>query len=206
MPKSLVAILLSAITTAACSRGVSRIQTHPLPAANPTTFTFPLPLQDVYPRALEAFSPDHQVKQPVFGRSEPSSNLERFFSVECSTNAIVGAAVFSDPANTNDLYLHTFHTPFVRSSVYHGQHGGLPFIAAFHLHLSPAGSNTTVTITASDTQVINGTRFGFGSCGPGQAWSFQNVGPTTVEEYGILRYLGSYLGITNMPPIILPSQ
>ena len=206
MIKSLIAILSTAMISTACSRGVSRIQTRSLSAINPTTYSFPLPLQVVRGRALEAFSTDHQVKQPVFGHSEPSSNLEKFFSVECSTNAVVGATIFSDPANTNDLYLHTFHTPFVRSSVYYGKDGGLPFIAAFHLHLSETGSNTTITITASDTQVINGTKFGFGSCGPGKAWNLQNVQPTTVEEYSILRYLGSYLGVANMPPVSLPAQ
>jgi hypothetical protein len=96
--------------------------------------------------------------------------------------------------------------PFVASSVYRGRDGGLPFIATFHLHLTMAGSNTTVTVTASDTQVVNGTKFGFGPCGPGQGWNFESVRPTTVEEYSILRYLGGYLGVTNMPAIVLPMQ
>ena len=47
--------------------------------------------------------------------------------------------------------------------------GGLPFIATFHLHLSASGTNTLVTVIASDTEVINGNKFGLGPCGPGKA-------------------------------------
>jgi hypothetical protein len=112
--------------------------------------------------------------------------------------------VFRDPANTNDIYLHSFHNPFTLSPVYRGRGGGLPFMAVFHLHLSASGSNTQVTITASDAEVINGQKFGFGSCGPGYAWNCERVKPTGIEEYVILRYLGRALGVTNMPEVILP--
>ena len=155
---------------------------------------------------MQAFSIEHQVEQPVFGRSAPASHLENFFSAECATNVVFGVTVFHDPANTNDIYLHTFHMPFVISSVYRGRNGGLPFIATFHLHLTKTGSNTNVRVTAFDTQVVNGTKFGFGPCGPGQGWNCESVRPTTVEEYSILRYLGRYLGITNMPAVVLPTQ
>lgn len=198
-----VAIALVAIS---CSRGVSRIQTLPLPGQNPTTYSFPFSATDVHARALDAFSIEHQVKQPIFGRSAVSAQLESFLSCECATNAIFAEALFRDPANANDIYLHTFHSPFVISSVYRGRNGGLPFIAAFHVHLSPSGSNTQVSVTATNTEVVNGTKFGFGSCGPGQAWNCERVKPTTVEEYRILCYLGRYLGATNMAPVILPSR
>lgn len=191
---------------ASCSRGVSRIQSYALPAPNPTTYSFPLPLEEVRARALQAFSIDHQVDQPIFGRPTLASHLEGVFSAECATNAVFGEAVFHNPANTNDIYLHTFHMPFVISSVYRGRDGGLPFIANFHLHISSAGSDTVVTVTATDAQVVNGTKFGFGPCGPGQGWNYENVRPTTVEEYCILRYLGCYLGVTNMPSILLPQH
>ena len=124
---------------------------------------------------------------------------------ECSTNAVVGKSVFDDPANVHDIYLHSSHTPFTPSAVYRGRNGGLPFMATFHLHLARSGSDTIATIKASNAEVINGTKFGIGSCGPGQHWNCVSVKPTTVEEYSILRYLGGYLGVTNMPPVILPT-
>ena len=206
MIKPIPALVAIALVAVSCSHGVSRIQTRSLPTPNPTTYSFPLPLEEVHTRALEAFSSKHQTDKPMFARSRSTMDLASVFSAECSTNAINGTAVFRDPGNSHDIYLHTFHTPFVLSSVYRGREGGLPFIATFHLHLTRSSSDTVVTVTASDTEVVNGTKFGMGSCGPGQKWNCKRVRPTTVEEYTVLRYLGRALGATNMPDLILPAQ
>ena len=206
MTRPYTTMFAAALIAVSCSRDVSRVQTRSLPSPNPTTYSFPLPVDEVRGRALEAFSINHQVSYPIFGHSEQAARLENVLTAECSTNAVFGKAVFLDATNANDIYLHTFHTPFVLSSVYHGRNAGLPFIATFHLHLTTNDSHTIVAIAASDTEVVNGTKFGFGSCGPGQGWNCQRVAPTTVEEYTILRYLGGYLGITNMPEVILPAE
>jgi hypothetical protein len=206
MTKNLTTIFAVALAAISCSRGVSRVQTLALPSPNPTSYSFPLPLEEVHARAWQAFSINHQVDQPIFGRSPVAAHLENTLFAECATNAVFGEALFRDPANAHDIFLQTFHTPFVISSVYRGRGGGLPFIATFHLHLATSGSNTVVTVTASDAEVVNGTKFGFGPCGPGQGWNCERVKPTTVEEYSILRYLGRNLGVTNMPPVILPTQ
>jgi hypothetical protein len=206
MKQNLIATLSIALAAVSCSLGAWPVQTRSLPSPNPTTYRFAFSAEEICARALEAFSIEHQIDQPVFGSSTHPSQIESIFAVECATNALFGAKLFRDPANANDIYLHTFGTPFVVSSVYRGRDGGLPFIAVFHLHLTSAGSNTTVTVTASDTQVVNGTKFGVGPCGPGQGWNNQKVRPTTVEEYSILRYLGNYLGETNMPAVGLPAQ
>jgi hypothetical protein len=167
-------------------------------------------LDDVHTRALDAFSIEHQINEPLFGRlpQQPVSpntvRLEPFFDVECFTNAVFSKAVFGDTANTNDIYLHTFHAPFALSDVYRGRDGGLPLIATFHLHLTASGSDTLVTVIALDSEVINGRKLGYGHGGPGYGWNCEKVQPTTVEEYVILRYLGRYLGITNMPNLVLP--
>lgn len=207
----LTALITLASLVGSCSGSASPppIQTHSLPQPNPTSYSFPLPLQEFRTKALQAFSVDHQIDRPIFGKQQSSASagadfLQHILQVECSTNAIFGEAVFRDPADTNDIYLHSFDTPFTLSPIYYGRSGSLPFIAAFHLHLIPSGTNTLVKITALDTEVINGTKFGFGPCGPGKAFVLESVQPTTVEEYTILHYLGEYLGVTNMPPIILP--
>ena len=206
MSKVLTIVLAVALAVVSCSHGVSRIQTRSLPSPNPTRYSFPLPLEEVRTRAWQAFSREHQYKEPIFGRSAGTVRLESILSAECSTNAVSGEAVFADPANAHDLYLHSSHTPFATSAIYRGHDGGLPFIASFHLHLTGSGSDTVVTVTASNAEVVNGTKFSIGPCGPGQAWNCVKVKPTTVEEYSILRYLGRYLGLTNMPAVILPTQ
>jgi len=206
MIKHFTCLVCIAFFAVSCSHGVSRVQTRTLATPNPTTYSFPLPLEEVHAKALNAFSNRHQLEQPVFANAKGRSGFEEIFSAECATNAVFAADIFQDPANANDIYLHTFHSPFVLSSVYHGRDGGLPFVANFHLHLATNNSNTVVSVTASDTEIVNGTKFGIGSCGPGQMWNWERVAPTTVEEYAILRYLGGYLGVTNMPAVMTPTQ
>jgi hypothetical protein len=203
MTKSFTTFFISAFAAVSCIGSVTRVQTASLPIPNPTSFSFPLPLAEVHVKAWQAFSIEHQIDQPIFG-SCTNISFESTLFAECSTNAVFGEAVFRDPANTNDFYLHTFHKPFVVSTIYHGRDGGLPLIATFHLHLAASGSNTVVTVTASDTEVITGTKFGFGPCGPGQGCVYESVKPTTIEEYTILRYIGDYLGAANMPEVIKP--
>lgn len=205
LAKVLPPTLAVALVAVSCSSGVSRIHTRSLPSPNPTTYSFPLPLEEVRGKALDAFSIEHQIDHPIFERPASNLHLESALVAECSTNVVFGHAIFQDPANTNDIYLQSFHSPLTISPIYYGRDGGLPFIAAFHLHLTTSGSNTFVNVIASDTEVVNGTKFGFGPCGPGQGWNCVSVKPTTVEEYSILRYLGNYLGFTNMPAVILPT-
>jgi hypothetical protein len=202
--KTLLPLFIIALVAVSCSRGVSRIQTHPVPRPNPTSWSFPFPLELVRAQALEAFSIEHQARDRVFGRPAGPLHMESTLFPECATNAVFSETLFRDAANTNDIYLHSLHSPFTLSAVYRGRNGGLPFMAAFHLHLSPDGPNTRVSVTALDPEVINGEKFGFGSCGPGYGWNCEKVKPTSVEEYVILRYLGRCLGVTNMPKIILP--
>ena len=206
MSKNFAIVLAVAFVTVSCSHNVSRIQTRSLPGANPTSYSFPLPLEEVHTRALQAFSIDHQVKEPIFQKSASPVSLESVLYPRCSTNAVSHKDRFADPANAHDIYLDTSHSPFVLSSIYRGRDGGLPVIATFRLHLAGSGSDTLVVVTAFDTEVVNGTKFGIGPCGPGQGWNCVKVQPTTVEEYSILRYLGRYLGITDMPPVILPVE
>jgi hypothetical protein len=204
MAKNLIIFLVSAFAMVSCTGNVTPVQTISLPTPNPTSFLFPMPLDEMHAKAWQAFSIDHQIDQPIFGRTDLPIHLEETLDAECATNAVFGQAVFRDPANAEDIYLHTFHTPFVLSSVYRGKDGGLPFIATFHIHFAASGSNTVATITASDTEVVTGTKFGFGPCGPGQGYVYESVRPTTVEEYSILRYLGDYIGVIGMPEIIKP--
>ena len=206
MTRNFTTIFAVSLVAVSCSRGVSRVQTHSLSTPNPTTYTFSLPLEEVHARALQAFSIEHQIDAPIFGRLASTIHLESILSAECATNAVFGEAVFRNPANAHDIYLHSFHSPFAISSVYRGRDSGLPYIATFHLHLTSSGSDTVVAITASDTEVVNGTKFGVGHGGPGQGWNYERVSPTTVEEYSILHYLGRYLGVTNMPAVILPAR
>ena len=206
MWKGFTILLMVALAAVSCSHGVSRIRTRPLPNPNPTTYSFPLPIQQVHAKGLQAFSMAHQYKEPIFNQSARADYWRSTLLTECSTNALSAKSLFADPANANDIHLHSSGTPFAISAVYRGRDGGLPFFATFHLHLAENGSETVVAVRTYDAQVVNGMKFGMGSCGPGQRWNYVKVTPTTVEEYTVLGYLGRHLGITNMPAVILPAQ
>ena len=201
----MTSILAVALTAISCSDGESHIQTRSLPSPNPTSYVFSLPIAETHEKAWQAFSIEHQTDRPIFDRSGGLGFEDTLFA-ECATNAVFGEAIFRDPANTNDFYLQSFDQPFEISPIYYGSTGPLPFIGTFHLHLAASRTNTMVTVIASHTEVVAGTKFGFGPCGPGRAYVYVSVKPTTIEEYSILRYLGNYIGVTNMPPVILPKS
>lgn len=202
MKNNLPAFLAMALLSTSCS---SRVQTLTLSHPNPTSYSFPHPAQQVHDSAMKALSTEHQYRNPIFGK-QPSgfrSNL----TLETSSESVYSEGIFRDALNAQDLYLHSFYDPIVRSAVYRGKDEGLPFIAAFHVHLKPVGADATmVSVTALNTEVIAGKHFGIGPCGPGMANTYKRVEPTTVEEYTVLRYLGSFMGVTNMPALILPDS
>jgi hypothetical protein len=206
MWKGFTILLAVALAAVSCSQGVSRMRTQPLPGPNPTTYSFPLPVEEVHARALHAFSYKHQRGEPIFTRPASADHWESTLRAECSTNAIIQKALFADPANAHDVYLYSARKPIAISPVYRGRYGGLPFVADFHLHLTGNASDTVVTVRVSDPEIVNGKRWTIGPCGPVNAWNSVKVRPTTVEEYTVISYLGRHLGITNMPPVILPPQ
>jgi hypothetical protein len=201
MMKQIAILALIALFSVSCS---PHIHTKTLSHANSMSQSFPLSVPQVREAAMQAFSLDHQVADPIFGHQSIAFRSALF--LETATNAVFGEAVFRDPTNAQDLYLHSMHDPVVASTVYVSKGKGLPFLASFHLHLDAVASNETlVTVKVLDTEVIAGKHFGFGSCGPGMANTYCPVKSTTVEEYTVLRYLGNYLGVTNMPAVIYPS-
>ena len=211
MVRAFVILLTVATLGSSCAPEVYRIKKHSLPRQNPTSYTFPFPVQELRARALEAFSIDNQIKEPIFKFMfrqpfwRDTVDFDEILTIEVFTDVVFSKALFEDPANSSDIYLHAFHSPIGLSSVYRRWDGaGHPFIANFHLHFTEGASNDTiVTVTALDTEVITGRRAGFYH-GLGYAAEYESVEPTTVEEYVILRYLGNYLDISNMPDIVLP--
>jgi hypothetical protein len=210
MHHRIAATFALAVAAAGCVKDVSRVHRQALPRLNPTSYSFDIPLGDLRAKAMAAFSIDHQVKQPVFG-SLSTVALHAFggmpiLHVSVASDAGFGAELFRIPENAHDLYLQSFGVPVWESPVYHGSRGGLPFIAEFHVHFSASeAGRTSVAVRALRTEVINGMHYGLGSCGPGWAWRYVPVEPTSIEEYLILRYIGEAVGAPAMPEVVLPT-
>lgn len=176
-----------------------------LPQPNPTSYTFRMPVTEFLTGATQALTFRHQIQEPIFA---PLDGHTAIFRVADSKHHLFAPEpLFRDPANTNDLYLHTYGSPIAPSSVYRGAKEGLAFFASFHLHLTDTGTNVTIaTVTALGTEIVNGWYFGLNiHTGFGRQARIVPASPTTVEEYTILLYLGRYLGVTDMPELVVPS-
>ena len=112
------------------------------------------------------------------------------------------------PGNANDLYLFTPHEVLWSSPVYRSKKGtGLPFLADFHLHFSESGAKSSrISVKAYRPEVIHGKSFGMSHAGPRWLDRYVSVDSTTIEEYKILRYIGDFVGQSNMPPVIVPGN
>ena len=78
------------------------------------------------------------------------------------------------------------------------------FLRSSRACLNRRRSETAIYVTARKTTVRNGESFVLGHGGFGWALKYETVGPTTIEEYMILRYIREVLGQADMPPVQLP--
>ena len=80
----------------------------------------------------------------------------------------------------------------------------LRFLPGFHVHFAAISPTlTSVSVTALDTEVLNGQMTGM--IGHGRANRYVRVEATSLEEYMVLRYIGNILGVRSMPEVILPA-
>lgn len=206
LPTAALSVLV--IMSAGCSTGVSPVRQLRLVTPNPTSYDFDVPLPEVHACAMHVFD-GFGVPDAVFGPRPARRGLPYAdsFSVEDKANAVFGSDIFKDPANANDVYVFNRLQPLVASPVYRGRTGGLPFSAAFQIHIVARSANRTrVTVIAHDAKITTGQRFGLGSCGPARILQTERVEPTSIEEYEMLRYLAHALGVTRMPPPRVPSR
>ncbi len=177
------------------------METRTLPERNPTAYQFQIPLEELRAGVIAGLTYDKQLDRPIFGRTE-SDGLALLSVREAGNTTYV--KVLQLPGNERDLYLTASHEPLWESPVYRGPHDGLPFLAAFHVHFAAISpTRTSVSVTALDTEVLNGQMTGMP--GHGRANRYIRVEPTSIEEYVVLRYMGSILGVRSMPKVILPA-
>jgi hypothetical protein len=143
---------------------------------------------------LEAFSTKHQAGAPIFPKSGSKVHLASVLSAECATTHCKPKPCSRIPP-TRAICICIPFTPVHHLARLSWTRWRFAFNAVFHLHLAGgnSGLESVVTVTASETEVVNGTSW-IGSCGPGQKWNWVKVKPTTIEEYSILHYSAAILG------------
>lgn len=189
------------LASGGCVYNAVRMETRTLPERNPTVYQFELPLEELRARVMAGLTSDKQFKSPIFGRTK-SGGLALLHAREAKDVSWV--KVLQLPGNDRDLYLDGSTDPLWKSPVYRGPDKGLPFLAAFHVHFAATTPTlTSVSVTALNTGVLNGEMTGMP--GHGRARREVRVEPTSIEEYVVLRYIGSILDVRSMPKVILPA-
>jgi len=127
--------------------------------------------------------------------------MEAIFHPETSKTAVFGIHYFADKNTANDVYIDDMGS-YWASPVYF--HNGKPFeyISAFAFKFIPLNANQTkLTVRAIKPEIVNGTT----CCGPHGNYSItQQVKPTTIEEYTLITYIASKLGVKGLPPVQFP--
>ena len=112
--------------------------------------------------------------------------------------------ILTQPGNENDFYLFNGGSPVDESPVYFKDGQPLIYFADFHIHISAiSAAQTRVEIFTHDPLLNTGMSGGF-SPARGSTFLYVAVDPTTIEEYQILLRIGKQMGLTNMPPLVLP--
>jgi hypothetical protein len=159
------------------------VKTHPLPQPLPTQMTFKGSVFKVQKAISETFK-----TYPIKVFKTPPKGPPLFTLYWKGKKHPDEVKIFRNPVNENDVYISCNREPICISPVYtdwRGRH--LEYMADFQLHIIPQGAKETlVKVILFNPEVIVGQRFGFGSCGPGLAYVFAKVEPTTVEENEIL--------------------
>ena len=180
------ALVLAGVPIAYLILKAPPIEVKPLPRKNPTSYVFHASADDVFVAVPMGFH-----RQDSF-RFAPTAT----FTAETSSGTHLKSAT---------LVSNTGHDPIGKSRAYFARGVALDYLADFEVNISGRGDQSTeVVIKALHPEVINGRRFGFGSCGPGFANRYVPVEATTIEEYEILLRIGQALGEKDMPPLILP--
>lgn len=197
-------VVVAVVLTTACGESESPgpIEKRPLAQMNPTSYVFARPLADLRRDILTAFGDFDQ--RLAFSNAVSVSSF--LISVDTPEDVPPPARhLFADPANANDLFIHSWATPInPPSPVYYSRGTPLEYFADFHIHFeSVDDKNTRVTVNAFTPRVVNGSE----CCGPhGKVAIFQEVEPTSIEEYRLLEWIGRITGTKGMPPINLPQR
>lgn len=109
--------------------------------------------------------------------------------------------IFTYPENRQDFYLSNVDLPWLKKSYVYP---GLWYNASFHLHINSIdATHTEVIINTINPQVIIGKKILPTFPHFARDYKYEDVEPSTIEEYEILFLIGQELGM-DMPAIKYP--
>jgi len=177
--------------------GNPEVESKPLPSRNPTAYTF-----DAVPGEI------HKAIRQLYDQQFRERSRYLFTPVFPGDENLIDeiAAIFSQPGNESDAYLSYMHDPVGISRVYSVGGKPAPYLADFHLHITPQEpAKTRVEIRTLRPEVLAGKTL-LPRNHLTRANIYLPVEPTTIEEYSILLRIGAIVGQPDMPPLSLPKE
>ena len=187
---------LGAILAVLTCCGEPVVESRTLAAPNPVAYEFRASTGEVQQAVRALYKKQFRDRSPYL--FTVLSNSDEFLTGEMR-------ALFGEAGNADDLYLTWFHSPMGLSEVYRVSGEPVPYLADFHLHLTPVGERTRVEVRTSDSAVIAGKTL-LPQRHMTRANIYVPVEATTIEEYSLLLEIGEQLGQDGMPKLILPGE
>jgi hypothetical protein len=202
MVKIILMAALAVVFATSCGDSPGPVQKRQLEAPNPTSYVFAMPLSELRKNLLTKLD-DFEYMRPFH---ESFSGSGYSFAKETSDRVLFAPHIFNDPKNVNDIFLHSHGSPINSPSpVYFSRGDPLKYFAQFQLHFEAVNENNTkVSVITYSPRVANGSKC-CGLHGSGVAL-FQDVEPTSIEEYRLLQLIGRIAGTQGMPPVRLPIE
>ncbi|MGA3266720.1 MAG: hypothetical protein ABSE16_07855 [Verrucomicrobiota bacterium] len=194
------------------------VQEKVLPHPNLTNYEFDASVSDVTNAIKKAFGTDWYLaeakkhRERVWeGRGDATTKHALTLALQSPPPSLffkgdadaLSKNLLTKAGNENDAYLFGSTSPVSESQVYFKDGQPLIYYADFHIHLTALGAKKcSVDIFTYDSSVVAGVDESWSPHGP--SFIFVEVPPTTIEQYQILLGIGQQLGVTNMPPLVVP--
>lgn len=200
--KKLPLALLFVILILSC-RDDSQFDQKTLASANPTEYTFQLPIDSLkgnilmYFHAADYIGTNETYKKVFAFETESNVKMPVLFTPETKQNAVFARKWFDEAGAENQIFLYNDGTTWP-SALHFSKGSALPFRTSFVLTLTPVSdAETKVSIKAERPVVIQGQE----CCGSHGPYGKEHpVPPTSIEEYTLLLFIGEQLGL-KMPPL-----
>jgi len=192
-----------------CTESPKPVEKRRLVYTNPTTYTFKMPIKQLRDTIVQLFgiAPqlDDKTLMKIFYYKWPETGdahiMQAMLEPETSDKAAFGTEYFKKPGTNNNIFL-TQMGDYWYSTIYFDNNKPFKFTSSYTIEFKQLSNNSTaITVNAFHPQIINGTK----CCGPHGNYSiYQNVQPTTVEEYTIILYIAQKLNIHGLNSLQLP--
>ncbi len=184
-----------------CSYSGGAVESYIVDGDLPQYIVVNLSEKDVRDKLLEAFNAK-QLKDNIYYRSHGFKSNENNDTplpliAEDETNSIWGNEFFSNPENSEKIFIHSMGASFL-SSCYLQSGKPIGYSATFYIEITSIEGKSKISVNSFDSNIIYGGEFNAHAMG----WVPQSkkVEPSQIENYKLLAVIANMLGIALKSP------